>query len=246
MTHYNGKTAIVTGASRGIGAAIAQRLAADGFAVVINYAASAAPAEELAGQIVGQGGKAIAIAADIADAAAVAAMFEATVQQFGGVDVLVNNAGVMDLAPIAQMDDATFDRMVAINFKGTFNTLREATKHLRDGGRIINTSSSVTRLRQPGYGPYAATKAAVEAMTAVMAKEMRGRHITVNAIAPGPTATELFLKGKPEQLVETIANMAPLERLGQPDDIAAAVAMLAGTDGAWINGQTIFVNGGVI
>lgn len=246
MTQHNGKIALVTGASRGIGAAIARRLADDGFAVVVNYAASPAPAEELVRQIAGKGGQAIAIAADVADAAAVAAMFEAAVRHFGGVDVLVNNAGVMDLAPIAEMDDATFERMVAINFKGTFNTLRQAAKHLRDGGRIINTSSSVTQLRQPNYGPYAATKAAVEALTAVMAKEMRGRQITVNAIAPGPTATELFLKGKPEQLVETIARMAPLERLGQPDDIAAAVSILASADGGWINGQTIFVNGGVI
>lgn len=246
MTQANGKTAIVTGASRGIGAAIAQRLADDGFAVVVNYAASAAPAEELVRQIVAKGGKAIAIAADVADGAAVAEMFELAVQHFGGIDVLVNNAGVMDIAPIAQMDDATFDRMVAINFKGTFNTLREAAKHLRHGGRIVNTSSSVTKLRQPGYGPYAATKAAVEALTAVMSKEMRGRQITVNAVAPGPTATELFLKGKSEQMVETIIKMAPLERLGQPTDIAAAVSVLAGPDGGWINGQTIFVNGGVI
>lgn len=152
----------------------------------------------------------------------------------------------MDVAPIAQMDDATLEPMVAINFKGTFNTLREATKHLRHGGRIVNTSSSVTKLRQPGYGPYAATKAAVEALTAVMAKEMRGRQINVNAVVPGPTATELFLKEKPKQLVETITKMEPHERLGQPTDIAATVSFLAGPDGGWINGQTIFVNGGVI
>lgn len=246
MTQANRKTAIVTGASRGIGAAIAQRLADDGFAVVVNYAASAAPAEELVRQIRSKGGKAIAIAADIADAEAVTALFAQAVQHFGGVDVMVNNAGVMDVVPIAQMDDATFDRMVAINFKGTFNTLREASKYLRNGGHIINISSSVTKLRQPGYGPYAATKAAVEALTAVLAKEMRGRQITVNAVAPGPTATELFLKGKPEQVVETITKLAPLQRLGQPTDIAAAVSVLAGQDGSWINGQTIFVNGGLI
>lgn len=246
MVQQNGKIALVTGASRGIGAEVAKRLASDGFAVVVNYAASAAPAEALVREIEANGGKALAIAADVADGAAVSAMFEAVVTQLGGVDVLVNNAGVMELAPIAQMDDTTFDRMVSINLKGTFNTLRGAAKHLRDGGRIINTSSSVTKLRQPTYGPYAATKAAVEALTGVMAKEMRGRQITVNAVAPGPTATELFLKGKSDQLIETIAKMSPLERLGQPSDIAAAVSMLAGPDGGWINGQTIFVNGGVI
>lgn len=246
MSPANGKTALVTGASRGIGAEIATRLAADGYAVVINYAASAAPAEELARQIEAEGGKALAIAADVADAPAVAAMFEAAIRHFGGIDVLVNNAGVMELAPIAEMDDAAFERMVSINLKGTFNTMRVAAKHLRAGGRIINTSSSVTKLRQPTYGVYAATKAAVEALTAVMSKELRGRQITVNAVAPGPTATELFFKGKPDQLVETIARMSPLERLGEPQDIAAAVAMLAGADGGWINGQTIFVNGGVV
>lgn len=246
MVQQNGKIALVTGASRGIGAEVAKRLASDGFAVVVNYAASAAPAEALVREIEASGGKALAIKADVADGAAVSTMFEGAVEHFGGVDILVNNAGVMELAPIAEMDDATFDRMVSINLKGTFNTLRAAAKHLRNGGRIINTSSSVTKLRQPTYGPYAATKAAVEALTGVMAKEMRGRQITVNAVAPGPTATELFLKGKPDQLIETIAKMSPLERLGQPTDIAAAVSMLAGPDGGWINGQTIFVNGGVI
>jgi 3-oxoacyl-[acyl-carrier protein] reductase len=165
---------------------------------------------------------------------------------FGGVDILVNNAGVMSTVAIADMDDKTFDHMVAINFKGTFNTLREAAKRVRSGGRIINTSSSVTGMLQPAYGPYAATKAAVEALTAVLSKEMRGRNVTVNAVAPGPTATELFLRGKPQGLIDTITKMPPLERLGEPSDIAAAVSMLAGPDGAWINGQTLRVNGGII
>jgi 3-oxoacyl-[acyl-carrier protein] reductase len=160
--------------------------------------------------------------------------------------VLINNAGIMTLAPIAECDDAVFDRHVAINLKGTFNTLREAAKRLRDGGRIVNFSSSVVGLLQPGYGVYAATKAAVEALTPILAKELRGRNITVNAIAPGPTATKLFLDGKPQEVIDRLAKLTPLERLGQPEDIANAVAFLAGPDGAWINGQTLRANGGII
>ncbi|ACI50676.1 short-chain dehydrogenase/reductase SDR [Gluconacetobacter diazotrophicus PA1 5] len=246
MTQAPCKVAIVTGASRGIGAAIAARLARDGFTVVINYAGSAAPAEALARKIGDQGGRAIAARADVSDPQAVRGMFDAAEAAFGGVDVLVNNAGIMTLSPIADTEDAVFDRQVAVNVKGTFNTLREAARRLRDGGRIINLSSSVVGLLQPGYGVYAATKAAVEAMTSVLAKELRGRAITVNAVAPGPTATDLFLDGKSPELVERLATMAPLERLGQPDDIAASVAFLAGPDGAWINGQTLRANGGII
>jgi 3-oxoacyl-[acyl-carrier protein] reductase len=162
------------------------------------------------------------------------------------VDVLVNNAGVMSLAPLADTDDAQFDRQVAINLKGTFNTLRLAAKRLRPGGRIINFSSSVIGLALPGYSLYAATKAAVETMTNIFAKELRGRNITVNAIAPGPTATDLFLKGKTDEQVAQLAKMAPLERLGEPDDIARAVSFLAGSDGGWVNGQTLRANGGII
>ena len=160
--------------------------------------------------------------------------------------MLVNNAGVMTLAPIADSDDASVDRHIAVNLKGTFNTLREAAKRLRSGGRIINFSSSVVGMLMPTYGVYAATKAAVEAMTRVLAKEVRGRNITVNAVAPGPTATELFLKGKPQDVVDRMAKMAPLERLGQPSDIAGVVAFLAGPDAAWVNGQVLRVNGGII
>jgi 3-oxoacyl-[acyl-carrier protein] reductase len=173
-------------------------------------------------------------------------MFDAAEAAFGGVDVLVNNAGIMALAPLADTDDAAFERQVNVNLRGTFNTLREAAKRLRDGGRIINFSSSVVGLRQPTYGVYAGTKAAVEAMTSILAKELRGRSITVNAIAPGPTATALFLNGKSQEVVDHLARLAPLERLGQPADIAAAVAFLAGPDGAWINGQTLRANGGII
>jgi 3-oxoacyl-[acyl-carrier protein] reductase len=246
MIQQTQKVAIVTGASRGIGAAVAERLAKDGFTVVVNYAESIAPAEALVRKIQETGGQALAAKADVSDAAAVRRMFDAAETAFGGVDVLVNNAGIMTLANIAEADDAAFDRQIAINLKGTFNTLREAATRVRPGGRIINFSSSVVGLLQPGYGIYAATKAGVEALTGVMAKELRGRNITVNAIAPGPTGTDLFLKGKPQELVDRLAKMAPLERLGEPTDIADAVAFLASPDGRWINGQTLRANGGII
>lgn len=246
MTSKINKVAVVTGASRGIGAAVAERLARDGFTVVVNYAGSQAPAEALVRKIEAAGGRALAAQGDVANPEAVKRMFDAAEAAFGGVDVLVNNAGIMSLAPLAQSDDALFDRHVAVNLKGSFNTMREAARRLRDGGRIVNFSSSVVGLLQPTYGVYAATKAAIEAMTSVLAKEMRGRGITVNAIAPGPTATNLFLDGKSPELVERLAKLAPLERLGQPEDIAAAVAFLAGPDGAWINGQTLRANGGII
>jgi len=246
MTSKINKVAIVTGASRGIGAAVAERLARDGFTVVVNYAGSQAPAEALVRKIEVAGGRALAAQGDVASPDAVKRMFDGAEAAFGGVDVLVNNAGIMALAPLAQSDDALFDRHIAVNLKGSFNTMREAARRLRDGGRIINFSSSVVGLLQPTYGVYAATKAAIEALTSVLAKEMRGRGITVNAIAPGPTATDLFLDGKSPELVERLAKLAPLERLGKPEDIAAAVAFLAGPDGAWINGQTLRANGGII
>lgn len=246
MNNNHQQVAIVTGASRGIGAAIAQRLAADGFAVIVNYAGNAAAAQEVVAQIEQAGGKALAVQGDVSNTAAVRAMFDAAETAYGGIDVLVNNAGIMMTTSIADTDDDTFDRQLAINLKGSFNTMREAAKRLRNGGRIINFSSSVVGMLQPGYGIYAATKAGVEAMTSVLAKELRGRNITVNAVAPGPTATDLFLNGKPQELVERLSKMAPLERLGQPQDIAAGVAFLAGSDGGWINGQTLRANGGII
>ncbi|MBO9558025.1 MAG: SDR family oxidoreductase [Caulobacter sp.] len=246
MTNQSNKVAIVTGASGGIGAAVSERLARDGFTVVVNYAGKAQPAEDLVRGIEAAGGKAVAHQADIADPEAVRKMFEAAATAFGGVDVLINNAGIMKLATLADSDDALFDSQIAVNLKGTFNTLREASRQLRDGGRIVNVSSSVVGLLQPTYGVYAATKAAVEAMTSVLTKELRGRNINVNAIAPGPTATRLFLDGKPQEVVDRLAKLAPLERLGQPEDIAAAIAFLVGPDGAWINGQTLRANGGII
>jgi 3-oxoacyl-[acyl-carrier protein] reductase len=246
MAEETNKVAIVTGASRGIGAAVAERLATDGFTVVINYSGDAAPAEALARQIEATGGHALTARADVSDPEAVRRMFDAAETAFGGIDVLVNNAGVMALTTIADTDDATFERLMNVNIRGTFNTLRQAATRLRNGGRIINFSSSQAGLLHPTYGVYAATKAAVEALTSVLSKELRGRAITVNAVAPGPTATDLFLNGKPQEVIDRLAKAAPLERLGQPQDIAATVAFLAGPDGAWINGQTLRANGGII
>lgn len=245
MTTPN-KVAIVTGASRGIGAAIAERLAGDGFTVAINFAGNAADAEQLVHKIEAAGGRAITAQADVSDPSAVARMFDAAEAAFGGVDVVVNNAGIMKLASLADSDDSLFDSQVAINLKGTFNTLRLAARRLRDGGRIVNLSTSVVGLKLENYGVYAATKAAVETMTAILSKELRGRSITVNAVAPGPTATDLFLNGKSDELIARMAKMNPLERLGTPADIAHAVAFLVGPDGGWINGQVIRANGGMV
>jgi 3-oxoacyl-[acyl-carrier protein] reductase len=240
------KAAIVTGASRGIGAAVAERLARDGFAVVINYAGSTGAAEALAAKIAKAGGRAIIAQADVSDPSAVARMWESAEAAFGGVDVLINNAGIMHLAKIADGNDALIDSHVAINLKGSINTMREAARRLRNGGRIVNFSSSVVGLKPETYGVYAGTKAAIEALTGILAKELRGRNITVNSVAPGPVATALFLDGKSPQLIDHTAKMNPLERLGTPEDIAAAVAFLVGPDGGWINGQVLRANGGVI
>ena len=247
MADNSNKVAIVTGASRGIGAAVAERLAADGFTVVINYSGDAKSAEALAPQDRSRAAAGRCRAkADVSDPRAVRGMFDAAEAAFGGVDVLVNNAGIMKLAKIADSDDALFDQQIAINLKGSFNAMREAAKRLRDGGRIINFSTSVVGTKLETYGVYAATKAAVETMTAILSKELRGRSITVNAVAPGPTATDLFLDGKSPELIERIAKMNPLERLGTPEDIASRVAFLVGPDGAWINGQMLRANGGMV
>ncbi len=246
MNTTTSRIALVTGASRGIGAAIAQRLARDGHAVIVNYAGNAAAAEQVVRNIEAGGGRAMAAQADVADAAAVARMFDSAEAAFGGIDVLVNNAGILKLSAIGASDDALFDTQIAVNLKGTFNTLREASTRMRDGGRIVNFSTSVVGTKMENYGVYAATKAAVETLTAIQSKELRGRNITVNAVAPGPTATDLFLDGKSEELVQRMAKMSPLERLGTPEDIAAVVAFLVGPDGGWINGQVLRANGGMV
>lgn len=214
--------------------------------MVVNYAASSGPAEELVRAIESKGGRALAVKADVSDAVAVRDMFEATEKAFGGIDVLVNNAGIMKLAKVADCDDAAFDQQIAINLKGSFNGMREAARRLRDGGRIINFSTSVVGTKLETYSVYTATKAAVETMTAILSKELRGRHITVNAVAPGPVSTELFLAGKSPELVERMAKMPPLERLGTTEDIASVVSFLAGSDGGWINGQVLRANGGLV
>ncbi len=203
-------------------------------------------AEQLAGEIEKAGGHAITAQADVSDPAAVARLFDAAEAAYGGIDVLVNNAGIMKVARLAESDDALFDSHVAVNLKGTFNTLRQAARRLRDGGRIVNLSTSLVGTKLETYGVYAATKAAVEILTAILSKELRGRAITVNAIAPGPVATDLFLDGKSPELIERMAKMSPLERLGTPEDIARAVAFLAGPDGGWINGQVLRANGGMV
>ncbi|SIT39656.1 Uncharacterized oxidoreductase MexAM1_META1p0182 [Paraburkholderia piptadeniae] len=241
----NGKVAIVTGASRGIGAAIARRLASDGFAVVVNYAASSKEADTLVEELKAQGAAAIAVKADVSNADDVRRMFEATEQQLGKVDVLVNNAGIMKTLPLADTSDALYTQTFDINVRGTFNTLREAAARMNNGGRVINFSSTTLALNMPGYAIYNATKAAVEAFTHVFAKELRGRDITVNAVAPGPVATALFLEGKTEEQIQNFAKMPPLQRLGQPEDIASVVSFLAGPDSAWVNGQILRANGGV-
>ena len=246
MNTSQSNVAIVTGASRGIGAAIARRLAEDGFAVVANYAGSAGAATKLVQEIESAGGRAISIQADVSDPNAVQRLFNSAESELGGVDVLVNNAGIMKLARLAEADVATFDQLVAINLKGVFNSLREAARRLHDGGRIVNFSSSVVGFYQPTYGIYAATKAAVEAMTHVLAKELGPRGITVNAIAPGPVATELFLRGKDEATIESMKRMNPLGRLGEVEDIAKVVSLLVDPDSGWINGQVVRVNGGII
>ena len=238
--------AIVTGASRGIGRAIASRLAKSGFAVIVNHAGSPNDAEGLVGEIDAAGGRARAVQADVSSASEMRTLFDAAEREFGSVDVLVNNAGIMRLTAVAEADDDAFDRTVAVNLKGAFNGMREAAKRLRSGGRIVNISSSVVGLYQPRYALYAATKAGIEAMTRILAKELGPRGITVNAVAPGPVATKLFLGANPPEQVERIKAMNPLGRLGEPGDIAGVVAFLAGPDGGWVNGQVLRANGGVI
>jgi 3-oxoacyl-[acyl-carrier protein] reductase len=239
------RVAIVIGGSGGIGGAIARRLAADGMSVVVHYSGSAERAKELVDSIAAAGGAAAAVPGDVADATEMASLFDAAEEHFGGIDVVVNTAGIMLLAPLAEMDLEAFDRMHRVNVRGTFVVSQLVARRLRRGGALINFSTSITRMQQPTYGAYAATKGAVEAMTLILARELRGRDITVNTLAPGPTATPLFLEGKSEQLVNQIAAISPLERLGTPDDITQSVAFLAGFSGRWVNGQVLFANGGV-
>ncbi|MGI5162318.1 SDR family oxidoreductase [Microbispora sp. CA-102843] len=240
------RVAVVTGGSRGIGRAIATTLAGRGFAVVVGYQGSATAAAEVVDAVTSAGGRAIAAQADVADENAVAAMFDAAEKEFGGVDVVVNSAGRLSLSPIADLDLADLDALHRTNIRGTFVMAREAARRVRGGGTIIALSTSIVGLQLPSYGAYAASKGAVEAMTLVLARELRGRDITVNAVAPGPTATELFLEGKDEATIDRMAKQPPLERLGTPEDIAEVVAFLASPAGHWVNGQVVRANGGIV
>ncbi len=236
--------AVVTGSSRGIGAATARRLARDGYAVTVNYLTNRDLAEAVVRDIETAGGRAIVRQGDVADPAAVKALFDANDEAFGGVDIVVNNAGIMNVGPFAQMTDEAFDRMMATNVKGSFNVLREASRRVRDGGRIISLSSSIIKMSPPATAAYAATKAAQEIYSNVLAKELGGRNISVNAISPGAVDTQL-LRQHGEEALRGIPETTPLRRLGQPEDIANVIGLLCSQDGAWIDGQNIFANGGI-
>ncbi|XAH25959.1 SDR family oxidoreductase [Xylophilus sp. GW821-FHT01B05] len=246
MTSLHHKTAIVTGASRGIGAAIAQTLAARGARVVVNYVRDAAAANAVVARIAAAGGSAVAVQADVGQAGAARQLFDAAAERFGSVDILVNNAGLMVEKLLADTSDEDFERLFALNVRGVFAGIREAATRLADGGRIVNFSSTLTRLQTPTYGAYSATKGAVEQLTRYAAKELGARRITVNAVLPGPTDTELFQHGgKPEAVVNMLASLTPLGRLGQVDDIARVVAFLVSDEAGWVTGQNIGVNGGL-
>lgn len=237
------RVAVVTGASGGIGQAVAQRLAADGMAVLVHYAGNRDNAEDLVERITASGGTATAVRADVAEEAEVAALFDRAEELYGGVDVVVHTAGIMLLSPLVDLDLADFDRMHRTNVRGTFVVARQAARRVRRGGAILTFSSSVPRLAPPTYTAYAATKGAVDAMTLILARELRGRDVTVNAVAPGPTATALFLDGKEQAAIDGLAALSPLERIGRPEDIAETVAFLAGP-ARWVNGQIVYTNGG--
>jgi 3-oxoacyl-[acyl-carrier protein] reductase len=240
------RVAIVTGGSRGIGRAISTRLAREGFAVVVNSATGGDAAAATIEDIERAGGRAIAVQADVADEHAVAAMFDQAEDEFGGVDVVAHSAGRLALSSIADQDLDVLDALHRTNIRGTFVVAQQAARRLRTGGAFIGMSTSVVGTQFPTYGAYVASKSAVEGMTLILAKELRGRDVTANVVAPGPTGTDLFLDGKTTEQIDALAKAVPLERLGAPDDIAGVVAFLAGPDGHWVNGQVLRVNGGLV
>jgi 3-oxoacyl-[acyl-carrier protein] reductase len=244
MTSPSSRTALITGASGGIGKAVATRLANDGFDLAVHYAGNSAKAEELVAEVKQGGRKAVAIKANVAAEAEVKNLFDRTVAEFGRIDAVVHLAGIMPLFPISGGDVESFDKVISTNLRGTFLVLSHAAQRMGSGGRIIAFSSSVVAKSFPKYGAYIASKAGVEGLVHVLANELRGRNITVNAVAPGPTGTDLFLNGKGEELIKELANLAPLERLGTPEDIAGVVSFLVGPEGGWINSQVVRANGG--
>ncbi|MFF8521189.1 SDR family oxidoreductase [Streptomyces werraensis] len=240
------RVAVVTGGSRGIGRAVSLQLARDGLSVVVNYSRDTASAEETVKAITADGGKAIAVRADVADEHAVAALFDRAEQEFGGVDVVVNAAGRLVLSPVADLDLAALDAMHRTNIRGAFVVAQQAARRLRSGGSFLGVSTSVVGAQFPAYGAYVASKAAVESITLILARELRGRDITVNTVAPGPTATDLFLDGKTPEEIDRLAKTPPLERLGTPEDIARVAAFLTSPAGHWVNGQVLRANGGMV
>ncbi|GAA1355677.1 glucose 1-dehydrogenase [Streptomyces beijiangensis] len=247
MAALAGKTAVVTGGSRGIGRAIVLRLVRDGASVVFNYARSKEAADEVVREAEAAGGTVTALQLDLAEPGAAEALMEAADQQLGGLDILVNNAAApIEVAPIAETDEADFDRTMAVNAKSVFLTVRYAARHLRDGGRIVNISSLNTVRPAPGNAPYAASKGAVEQLTLVASRELGARGITVNTVSPGATDTDLLRGANPPEALTRVAGLTPLGRLGTPEDVADVVAFLAGPDGRWLTGQNLRATGGIL